>query len=235
MAKALFAINAAVAWCAVALSFTLNVSGYYVSSADPSKPTILGQTPGGIDTPLERFFDWITYFTIWSNITVAIVLTVLTVRPDLFMRTDMPGFIWRTLRLDSVIMIAVTGAVFNLLLSSEKHGWGAVSNSLVHTITPILTVLVWLIAGPRRLITVKVILAMLILPVIWVVFALIRGAFVGAYPYPFLDVLTKGWASVLQFVLAIVVVAVVTGFVLLGLDKLLARLSFLPRSGTTEP
>ena len=36
-------INLVAAWFAVGLSFTLNVTGYYVDKVDPSKPT----TPNG--------------------------------------------------------------------------------------------------------------------------------------------------------------------------------------------
>ena len=224
MAKVLYGINALIALVAVALSFTLNISGHYVGNADPSKPTIIGNLPEGIDTPLERFFDWITYFTIWSNITVAVVMVVLFLKPDLFQRTDRVGFLWRTLRLDSLIMIIVTGIVFNLLLASQKSGIDAVSNAMVHIICPIATFLVWLVAGPRGLIAIKTIPASLILPIIWLVFALIRGQIIGAYPYPFLDVATKGMASVLQFVVAIVVFAIILGLILFAIDALIRKI-----------
>lgn len=228
MARILFIINAVVAWCALALSFTLNISGYYLDSIDPATPTILGNTAEGIATPLERFFDWITYFTIWSNALVAIVMTVLVFKPGLFTRPDRVGFIWRTLRLDSIIMIGVTGVIFNLLLSTEKSGWDAVSNFMVHILSPIVATLVWFIAGPRGLISVKIIPAMLVVPIAWLVFALVRGGVINAYPYPFLDVATKGMASVLQFVVAIVVVALVWSFILWAIDRLLSRLFVSP-------
>lgn len=227
MSKVLFAINALAAWCALALSFTLNLTGYYVDSIDPSKPTILGNTAAGISTPLERFFDWITYFTIWSNAAVAIVLTVLVFKPALFNRQDRTGGMWRALRLDSVMMIVFTGIIFNLLLSTSKTGIDAVSNAMLHIIVPILTFVVWLLCGPRGLIYGKTVAASLVVPLAWVVFALVRGGIVGAYPYPFLDVATKGLLPVLQFVLVIVVAAVIFAFILMGLDSLIRRLPFV--------
>ena len=223
MAKVLFGINAIVAWAGVLLSFTLNVTGHYVGTGDPTKPTLLGNVPSGIDTPWERFFDWITYFTLWSNIVVAVVVTVVWLRPDLFTRSDRAGFIWRTLRLDSMIMIIVTGVLYNLLLATPKAGVDAVSNALLHIITPLVTVLVWLIVGPRGLISFKTIPAALVVPLAWVVFALVRGAIIGAYPYPFLDVATKGLPSVLQFIVVIVVIAVILSLVLMGIDSLIRK------------
>jgi hypothetical protein len=224
--RLLLILNAILAWGAVLLSLTLNLTGYYVGNEDPSKPTILGNVPGGVDTPLERFLDWSTYFTLWSNVVGAIVITVLLARPGLFTRTDRTGAIWRALRLDTVLMIIVTGVVYNALLASgPKEGWDFLSNMMVHIVMPIVTPLVWLVAGPRRLVRQSTIFAALVLPLIWAAYALIRGQVIGAYPYPFLDVSANGWVSVLTFIAVILVVAIVLGYVLLGLDRVMARLT----------
>jgi hypothetical protein len=215
----LFLINAVVAWCAVVLSFTLNLTGYYVDSLDPSKPTILGNTAAGVATPLERFFDWTTYFTILSNVVVAVVMTVLVVRPALFTRQDKVGTLWRTLRLDSLLMIVVTGVVYNLLLAGgAKTGWDALNNTMLHWVVPLLTPIVWILAGPRGLIRLRTIALSLVLPLLWATYALVRGQAVGAYPYSFLDVSANGLASVITFVAAILVVAVILAFVLWAID-----------------
>ena len=219
-----FAINAVLAWCGLAISFTLNASGYYVSRINPDKPNLLGNVAGGVDTFWERLFDWITYFTIWSNTTVAIVLTALTLRPTLLARTDRTGAIWRVLRMDSLLMIMITGIVYNLLLTEGgKSGWDLVSNTLIHVIVPIVTPVVWIIAGPRGAINLKTILLALILPIIWAVFALTRGVILNAYPYPFLNVEANGWVSVLSFIAVIVVVAIVIGLILWAIDREIGR------------
>ena len=224
--RPLFVINVVVAWCGVVLSFLLNVTGYYSDTIDLTKPTLLGNLPQGVDSPLERILDWLTYFTILSNLVVATVLTVLVVLPTYFARTDRIGAMWRALRLDSVLMITITGVVYNLLLAEgAKTGWDFVSNSFQHILTPIVTVLVWLLAGPRGLINIRVIGLSMILPLVWAAVALIRGMAVGSYPYPFLDVATKGMASVLAFIGVIIVVALILAFALMGLDALFRRMS----------
>ena len=226
-ARPLYGVNALIAITGVLVSLTLNVTGYYAGEIDAAKPTLLGNVAGGQDTALERFLDWITYFTILSNIVVAVVMIAMFANPQRFTQPDRRGFVWRALRLDTVVMITVTGVVYNLLLADgPKYGWDAVSNSLLHVITPIVTVLVWLLAGPRGLINVKVIGASLVLPVLWAVFALVRGAVVGAYPYPFLDVATNGYASVIGFIGQIVVIAVILAFVLYLVDALTQRVFY---------
>lgn len=233
-ARSLFALNALIAVTGVLISLTLNLAGYYADNIDPAKPTILGNVVGGQDTVVERFFDWITYFTILSNIVVAVVMSVMVVAPQRFVRPDGRGFVWRALRLDTVVMITVTGVVYNLLLADgPKTGWDFVSNALLHIVTPIVTVLVWLLAGPRGLISLKVIGASLVLPVLWAVFALTRGAIIGAYPYPFLDVATNGYAPVIGFIGQIVVIAVVLALVLWAIDELTRR-AFFPQVALEE-
>ena len=224
--RILLVLNVILAWAAVLLSLTLNLTGYYADDMDPAKPTLLGNVPGGVDTPLERFLDWSTYFTILSNMVGAIVITVLILRPRLFTRPDRVGAVWRALRLDSVLMIIVTGVVYNALLAEGgKEGWDALSNMMVHVVMPIVTPLVWLIAGPRRLVRQGTVFAALVLPLLWAAYALIRGQVIGAYPYPFLDVATNGWVSVLSFIGVILIVAIILGYVLLGLDRVMARLT----------
>jgi hypothetical protein len=219
-APVFFWINAVVAWCAVGLSFVLSISGYYVDALDPAKASILGNTADGIDTPWERFFDWITYFTILSNIVVAVVLTMLIARPTVFARQDATGAVWRALRLDSVLMITITGLVYNVLLAEAgKTGWDLLSNTLLHWVVPLLTPIVWIIAGPRGLITLRTIAAAMVLPLLWAGFALMRGLVVGAYPYSFLDVEANGLPSVLAFVAVVVVVAVILGLLLMAVDS----------------
>lgn len=223
-ARALLWVNVAVAWFAVLLSLTLNLSGYYVASADPAKPTIIGNVPSGIDTPLERFFDWTTFFTILSNVVVAVVVAMLVLRPGVFHRADRVGIVWRTLRLDSVLMIVITGVLYNLLLATGGlTGWAFVSNLFLHVLNPIVTALVWLLAGPRGLIRVSTVFLALVLPLAWAAYALIRGSVIQAWPYPFLDVATVGLPSALAFVAGVAVIGVLLGLALLGIDRLLGR------------
>ncbi len=224
-ATTLITANAVIAWTGVAISLTLALTGQN-EHVNPSDPTQLGDLASGVDTPLERFFDWLTYFTIWSNVLVAVVVTVLAARPGLFGRTDRVGGVWRVLRLDTVLMIVVTGIIYNVLLADGGlSGWPLVSNTFVHIVTPIVTTLVWLIAGPRGLLSLRVIAGALVIPVVYVAWALVRGEVIGAYPYPFLNVASKGYASVLGFVAALFVVAFLLGLLLWAIDTGIRRLT----------
>ena len=213
--RLLFALNALVAWSGLLLSFTLTVLGTYPS--ENTDPNMLGNPDQGA---IGRILDFFTYFTIWSNILVAIVSIML------FRRPDRDSFVFRVLRLDSILMITVTGIIYNVVLagSAKLQGLEVVSNLFDHMLTPLVSILVWLFIGPRGWISWRVIGASLILPIIWLAFALIRGAFMGAYPYGFLDVATYGYGTVLINVLGVVVFAIVLCLILWGIDWVIRRI-----------
>lgn len=215
-ARPLFGINALVAWAGCGLQFFLSAWGVYPNTN--TVPSLLGNDTQGA---LGRIFDYFTYFTILSNILVAVILTML------FLNPLRDGKVFRVLRLDTVLMITVTGVVYNLVLAADSKnvGWQVVANSLEHQITPILTVLVWLIVGPRGWVNLRTIAWAFALPIGWLVYALIRGAIIGAYPYPFLDVVRYGYGTVFINVLGIIVFALVILLILWGVDKAITRLT----------
>jgi hypothetical protein len=212
--RILFGVNGLVAGFGALFSFTLTVLGTYPS--ENTNPTALGFADQGL---LGRVFDYFTYFTLWSNILVAIVMLMLFARPN------RDSFWFRVLRLDSVLMIVVTGIIYNVVLAAtaKNQGLEVWTNFFLHVLTPLLTFVVWLIAGPRGWISWRIIAASLILPIIWLVFALVRGAFIGAYPYGFLDVATYGYGTVLTNVAGIVAFAIVLCLILWGIDWVIRR------------
>jgi hypothetical protein len=222
-----FAVNAVVAWMGVLLQLVLSIGGFY-----PSTETVASRlgyaNPDGLAGAVGRTMDYLSYFTIWSNILVAVVVTVLIRRPssgsvDADGVRDTP--LLRVLRLDSLLMITITGLVYAVVLAPSSHlqGWQVVGNFFVHQATPVLTVVVWLIAGPRAWIRWSTFLPAMVIPVIWVGWTLLRGTVIDAYPYPFVDVVAHGYGTVLLNLLGVVALAFVVFCVLLGIDRLLGR------------
>ncbi len=220
-ARVLYAINAAVLWVGVVLSTILAAGDYYPPNT--TSPGLYGDNPLGAAGFLSREIDHFSYFTVWSNILAAIVMTMLAINPTA------PSSLFRVLRLDALVMMIVTGIVYNALLNTGGHeGWDFWSNGIAHIWGPILTVLVFIIAGPRGWISSSTIFAALILPILWLAYVLIRGSVIGAYPYSFLDVNAKGMASVLAFVAQIIVFAILIGYLLKLIDWLMRKI--FPRS-----
>jgi hypothetical protein len=173
-------------------------------------------------TSVIRFFS---YFTIQSN------LLVLGAVLPLVRNAGHDGRWWRVVRLASLLGITVTGLVYVVVLAPTDHPQGVHvwTNIGEHYISPVLTVLGWLLLGPRPRITGSVVGWALLWPVAWIGYTLAHGAVTGWYPYDFLDVSALGYAVALRNLAFIVLVALVF---LLG-SWLVDRLLPAGRSGTT--
>ena len=176
----------------VARSYLL-VSAAIVVLALVIQVPITARAGGGFfTTPPARVGNLFTYFTILSNILVAVTSAVLALRPHT------RSLLLRVARFDAVLAITVTGVVYHVLLAPLDHQIGAeaFANQLFHTVTPVLAVSGWLVFGPRGLVDRRVLALSVLYPVAWLVFTLIRGAVIGWYPYPFLQVGELGYGRV---------------------------------------
>ena len=216
-ARTAITINAGVAWFGIVLTVVLSALGAYRDvKVDPG---LYGDTGGGFAGAVSRTVDTLSYFTIWSNIVVAISVTLLLTRPlpDTWMR--------RVLRLDGLLMITVTMIVYQVVLapSVDVVGWSRLTDPTLHLVTPILTLVVWLVWGPRGWLTARLIPSALIIPVVWVVWILLRGAVVDASPYDFVNVFRLGYAVVFRNVFFVLLLGLVISAVLFGIETLLRR------------
>jgi hypothetical protein len=143
-------------------------------------------------TGVARAFNSLTFFTIVSNLLVLAACLLLAIRPQ----RESTAF--DVLRVTSLVAIAVTGIVYHAVLAQllDLKSWSIVQSELSHTITPVMAVAGWLIWGPRKAVSAKVVWLSLIFPALWVAFTLIRGAVIDWYPYPFINVSQLGYAHV---------------------------------------
>jgi len=147
-------------------------------------------TPPSLGIRLMRL---VGYFTIQSNVLVAVATGLLALRPD------RSGVRFEVVRLAAVVGITITGIVhwFALRPLLDLEGANVVADKLLHLVVPALAVVGWLVFGPRPRIELRTIGLALVWPVTWLVVILGQGAGTGWYPYPFLDVDENGWGHVL--------------------------------------
>jgi hypothetical protein len=216
-ARTWFAALAVWAWLGLAIQFVLSSTGMYPS--DPTKPSAYGWNPAGLEGLVPRVIDFFSYFTIWSNITVAVVATLLWARPD----RDSTWF--RAVRLSALLMISVTGLVYGVLLAglADLQGWEVVANFFIHQTVPLLAIVVFVVAGPRGWIDWPTIGRATVVPLVWAAYALVRGAVIDAYPYFFLDVAVLGYARVLLNLVGVLLLGLVIALILWAVDRWLTR------------
>lgn len=224
-ARTAYAVNAGVAWLGVGLTAFLSGMGWYDEL--PVDPGLYGGHPDGAAGALARLTDTFSYFTIWSNVVVALSATLLLSRP---LRDTLAR---RVLRLDALLMITVTAIVYQVLLAPTAvvTGWSQLTDPILHVITPAVTVVVWLVWGPREWVTGRLVPLALTVPLLWTAWMLTRGAVIDAYPYDFTNVADLGYASVAGTLAMILVFGLVVAAFYWGIEVVLRR----RRAGLPEP
>lgn len=212
--------------------------------------TIGGAVANGLDvaTTVANFFS---FFTILSNCAAAIVLLWAALRLASSVRRGAEAPVESrplAIALASVTTyMIITGVVYNTLLRNiplpqgSTVGW---SNEILHVIAP-LFLLVDLFVGPyRRALPWRDILAVLVFPIVWVIYTLIRGPLVTNpnsgqpywYPYPFLnpnnpELIFPGYAGVAFWVVVIAVGIIVTAAIVFAVGR--RRGQALPESSVS--
>jgi hypothetical protein len=156
-------------------------------------PVTAGIRNGFFSSTPARVLNVFAYFTVESNLIVAVTCLLLALRP---VRAS-PVF--AAARLTGIVAITITGIVYHVALAKllDLNSWALVADQLLHTVVPVLAVTGWLAFGPRGLATLRTAAWALVFPVAWLGFTLVRGALIGWYPYPFIDVTTLGYGRAL--------------------------------------
>jgi hypothetical protein len=206
-ARALHGTVAAVALVALVWQLVLIVDGRAVLNETAVKP--LG----------TRLVEFISYFTVLSNILVTYVSAVLARDPE------HDGTVWRVVGMATLVGIAVTAVVHWFFLRPILHLTGSsyVVDKLLHVVVPLLFIVGWVVAGPRRQATRREILPMLLWPALWGAYTIIRGFAADFWPYPFMNIDKLGWAHVLANLAGVAVLFGLLGFLFLALDGWLSR------------
>ena len=166
---------------------------------------------GGVDI----FFS---YFTVLTNILVALVLTCAATSGDspvrrFFLKPAVQGGV--------AAAIVLVGLAYNLLL---RHTWNPqglqwVADELLHDVMPVLFVIYWWFCVPKGSLQWREIGPWLLYPLVYFIYALVRGYFVGSYPYPFIEVDKLGYPQVFINALMVLVGFAVISLVLIAVDR----------------
>jgi hypothetical protein len=189
VARLCFSVTFVITGFSVGLQFVQDWLGVW------DDPDVVGQSH---PVRVWRFFS---YFTTQANLLVAATSLSLAQSPG----RDGAG--WRVARLNALTGVTITGLVHWFLLHplDDFSGLQWASDTLVHIIVPILVVLGWLVFGPRRRITTRVVLMGMIWPVAWLLYTLLVGRFTGWYPYFFLDLEQSGPGVVALYCVTILI------------------------------
>lgn len=175
----------------------------------------------GVSNIGSNVTNFLSFFTVDSNILSAVLLIVGAV---LLARKGEDPRWFLIARLSVVTYMVTTGVVYNLLLrgielpQGSTLGW---SNEILHVIAPLYLLLDWLFAPGRRTVAYRAIWIVIVFPLVWAIYTLIRGPFVVDevfgndywYPYPFMNPITapEGYFTVAFYMLLITIVIAFAG------------------------
>jgi hypothetical protein len=165
--------------------------------------------------------DFFSFFTNLSNLFAVVVFVVGGVRT---LRRRPGSRAWDVVRLISVVNMVFVGLVFNLLLTDVAGGVLPWVNVVVHMVMPAAVLVDWLVLPAGRRLPWSAAAIGLVVPVLYSVYSLVRGAVTGFYPYPFYDPeALGGYGPVAVYLVVLLVALAVLSVALVGLARLAGR------------
>ncbi len=143
----------------------------------------------GTFTP-SNFFS---YFTILSNIAAGLWLIWYGLSPG---ARSLP---MQLMRGGVTLCMLMTGVIFAILLAPIEGSTLTATmwdNIVLHYIMPVAVVVDWFLWRPKVRISRRQSLLWLAFPAVYVGYTLVRGEFIGRYPYPFLNAAEHGYLQI---------------------------------------
>jgi hypothetical protein len=178
---------------------------------------IINNREVSIGGTLFRYFG---YFTVDTNIIVALCFTFIFLRP----KSRLGKFFSQPSTLTAItVYITIVGIVYNIILRSLWHPTGLQKtvDELLHTVIPALVIIYWLIFVPIEELKWKNAFISLIYPLVYMTYALIHGEFTKWYPYPFVNVNELGYNKALLNAGGVLLVVFLLSLALIGAGKLM--------------
>lgn len=159
----------------------------------------------------ETIIRFFTFFTILTNILVAMVFTANWLKS----KNSFQFFNKPNTQVAIAVYIFVVGFVYNTILRFiwQPKGWDKLADELLHLVIPIVYILFWYFKFSKKEINYRSIFSWLLFPMIYIVVVMIRGYFSGYYPYPFLHVGNLGVEKVVYNSILMTLFFVVVSFV----------------------
>jgi hypothetical protein len=204
--RSALAIIAVVAWFALVLQFLLMVQR---------------AAPG---TALHAVINYFSFFTILTNLLVAVGTTV----PLLAPQSAAGRFFARpSTQSATAVYIAIVGITYSLLL---RHMWNPqglqkIADILLHDVVPVLYVAFWIFLVPKLTLRWSDAVRWLAFPLVYMVYTVARGLIAHWYPYYFIDVDTIGLSRALMHAAGLLLAFFGMGLLFIAIGRWTARSS----------
>lgn len=173
-------------------------------------------------TVAQALSTYFSYFTILTNLFVAIVSTAGTLgrQHAIAARLYSPQLVGCATT--AIILVGLTyHALLRELWAPQGAQW--VADILLHSVVPITAVLHWLLYRRRSWLTWWAPGLWCLYPVAYFIYIMTRGALLRSYPYPFLDVTALGYALALRNAAGLLIAFLIVGLAVFAVGRLTGR------------
>lgn len=173
-------------------------------------------------SPLGSTVVFFSYFTILTNVLVALAMAAPAVAPNSRLGR------WTTtegVRAAIAMYATVVGLIYHLFLHATwtPQGLAWVANIALHYLMPVAMVLDWLLFVPKGRLRWIDAPRWLAFPLIYGLWTVIHGALIGWYPYWFIDIGALGWGTAMRNIAVLLVFFLILGLVVVALDRAVGR------------
>lgn len=183
---------------------------------------LIDNTPENGMTPWQAVGRFLLFFTVLTNLLVAICYTSILVAPA----SALGRFFSKASSLAAVTLyIFIVGLVYNIVLRGivKLEGWAIVANEIQHVVVPLLVIIYWIFFAKKAGLHRKLTIYWLIYPAAYLVYALLRGAMGNIYPYPFIDLNKLSYSQVGLNVILMLAAFLGFGMLIIAISPRLSR------------
>lgn len=174
-------------------------------------------------SPIGRIIFYYSFFTVLSNIMLALSCLILTFKPNC------SNLLFNVIRLNGLVGVLITMIVYNLMLRGIHRPPTVLlqfANESLHVVIPLLGLISWLIYGPFYRMQLKVIVYAFLTLLTYGVYIFMRGYYTNLYPYPFINVNRVGYENAFIAVIAIAVLFVCLVLLLKAVEFIRLKLKY---------
>ena len=170
----------------------------------------------------SNLVNTLSYFTILSNLIIAISLTI-----GLVASQSKIGRFFAKSSVQSALTtyIIIVSLIYNFILRSSRAQpiIELIYDNLLHVVTPVMFLIRWIIYIPKGELRWTHGLKWLSFPLAYFIYSLIRGKIVNWYPYPFVDLRKINTSELFRNALIVLFLFFAVGQVLILADRMVRK------------
>lgn len=171
---------------------------------------LVSQLAIGMSRSALTVANFLSFFTVLSNISAVVLLAVLAARPG--RDASMPFAVFRGA---VTVYMSVAALVYAISLAPIAADVGVAEPWIdwsIHVIGPVALAVDWILDPPPAPLPTRSLWIWLVFPTAYLGYSLVRGAIMDWYPHPFLDPSGGGYPAVALWSAVVLVVILGLGF-----------------------